>query len=231
VQLLLGALQSTPANLEPVRALARRLGEWPLLLRLAASQLRSRTERGDSTAGALSFVNRALDKRGAVAFDRASPAARHDAVATTVGVSLELLKSADRRRCIELSIFANDRAVPVTAVRALWGLDDFETEALLGELDAAALLNFDLKTASLRMHDVCRAFLGSLLEDAGAVHRRLIENGWPDPYALPDPYAWRWYSWHVAMSGGKDKLRPLLFDHEWMDRKQRATEIHALAHD
>jgi WD40 repeat protein len=231
VQLLLGAFQSKPANLEPVRALARRLGEWPLLLRLAASQLRSRTERGDSTAGALSFVNRALDKRGAVAFDRASPAARHDAVATTLGVSLELLKSADRRRCIELSIFANDRAVPVTAVRALWGLDDFETEALLGELDAAALLNFDLKTASLRMHDVCRAFFGSLLEDAGAVHRRLVETGWPDPYALPDPYAWRWYSWHVAMSGGKDKLRPLLFDHGWMDRKQRATEIHALVHD
>ena len=75
----------------------------------------------------------------------------------------------------------------MTAVRALWGLDDFETEALLGELDAAALLNFDLKTASLRMHDVCRAFLGSLLEDAGAVLRRLIRRACRIPMRSPTP--------------------------------------------
>jgi WD40 repeat protein len=231
LEVLIGALPSKPANPEPLRALARRLGEWPLLLRLAASQLRSRIERGDSIPGALSFVNRALDKRGAVAFDRSSPSSRHDAVATTIGVSLDLLKSADRQRCIELSIFANDRAVPVSAVRALWGLDDFDTEALLGELDAASLLTFDLKTGSFRIHDVCRTFLGSLLEDPAAVHRRLVDKGWPDPQSLPDAYAWRWYCWHVARSGAPEKLRAIVFDAEWMDRKQRATEIHALVHD
>src|SRR5215203_2397512 len=51
VALLTARLPFAPKDLAPLRALARRLGEWPLLLRLAASQLRDRTDRGDSLEG------------------------------------------------------------------------------------------------------------------------------------------------------------------------------------
>jgi hypothetical protein len=91
-------LPFVPDDVAPLRALARRLGEWPLLLRLAASQLRERIDRGDSFEGALSYVNVALQRRGAVAFDRTNASARTDAVGRTVRASLELLSADDRRR-------------------------------------------------------------------------------------------------------------------------------------
>lgn len=43
---------------------ARRLGEWTLLLRLAAGMLRKRLSRGDSVEGAVAYVGEALDKHG-----------------------------------------------------------------------------------------------------------------------------------------------------------------------
>ena len=66
VELLTAKLEQRPSDLGPFRILARRLGDWPLLLRLAASQIRERIQRGDSLDGALSYVNRAFDKHGPV---------------------------------------------------------------------------------------------------------------------------------------------------------------------
>ena len=231
VRMLQTAFPASLPDPEVLRGLARRLGEWPLLLKLAASQLRSRLERGDTPEGALAFVDRALAKRGAVAFDRASSASRNDAIATTVGASLDLLSAADRQRCAELSIFAADRAIPASAVRALWGVDELDTETLLQELDSAALLDFDLRTATVRIHDVFRAYLSLLLKDAPEIHRRLVQHGWPNPYALPDAYAWRWYTLHAARSGVPGLLRTVLFDFDWMLAKVEATEIQALVAD
>src|SRR4029453_12643570 len=75
VALLMARLPFVPDDVALLRGLARRLGEWPLLLRLAASQLRERIDRGDSFEGALSYVNVALQRRGAVAFDRTNASA------------------------------------------------------------------------------------------------------------------------------------------------------------
>jgi hypothetical protein len=70
VSLLGAGLQEEANDLSPLRELATRLGEWPLLLKLANGALRHRvTEGGQSLAEALSYVNRALDKRGLTAFD------------------------------------------------------------------------------------------------------------------------------------------------------------------
>ena len=52
-----------------LQPLARRLGEWPLLLRLASGMLRKRLARGDSAKGALAYMEKALDRHGVTAFD------------------------------------------------------------------------------------------------------------------------------------------------------------------
>jgi WD40 repeat protein len=231
VAMLTARLPASPSNPAPFRKLAERLGEWPLLLRLAASQLRERTERGDTVEGALAFVNRALDKRGAVAFDRANASSRNDAVATTVAASLALLSEADRVRAAELAVFSEAKAVPLSAACALWGLDPFDTEDLVQRLDDASLLEFDLKTGSLRMHDVLRSHLHAQLGNAAAVHARLVHTGWPDPYGLPDPFASRWYGWHLVQAGEGDRLRQLLLDFPWLAAKLKATNFHAVLQD
>jgi WD40 repeat protein len=231
VAMLTARLPALPPDLAPFRRLAERLGEWPLLLRLAASQLRERTERGDTVEGALAFVNRALDKRGVVAFDRANASSRNDAVAMTVAASLALLGEANRVRATELAIFSEAKVVPLSAASALWGLDSFDTEDLVQRLDDASIAEFDLKTASLRMHDVLRSHLHAQLTDAAAVHARLVRNGWPHPHALPDVFAWRWYGWHLTQAGQSDRLRELLLDFSWLAAKLKATDVHALLQD
>ena len=231
IELLKARLPFVPADAAPLRALARRLGEWPLLLRLAASQLRERIERGDSFEGALAYVNTALQRRGPVAFDRTNPSERSDAVSRTVQASLELLTEIDRRRCAELAIFPEGITVPLSAVRALWQLDQFDTEEIVQRLDAAAVVDFELKVGAIRIHTVLQEYLRSELTDIPEIHARLVNEGWPDHYSLPDNHAWRWLSWHMVQAGHQDQLRSLLGDYRWMDAKLRRTDVQALLLD
>jgi WD40 repeat protein len=95
VALLIARIGERPVDLAPIHEVAHRLGEWPLLLKLAGAAMRQRMRRGDSLARALQYVNAALDKRGVTAFDPERASDRHEAVASTISISLELLSSVD----------------------------------------------------------------------------------------------------------------------------------------
>jgi hypothetical protein len=159
------------------------------MLELAGAMLRQRVLKGDTPSGAVQHLNRALDRRGATAFDRTDAVARNQAIARSLAVSLDQLDPADRRRYVELAIFPDDVAVPLSTLQALWGLDDFDAEATVERLSDLSLLRCDLNTKTIRLHDVIRAYLAGQLADLGAVHARLIE-AWGDPHQLPDAYAW-----------------------------------------
>ena len=169
------------------------------------------------------------DKRGIVAFDRQPTAAREDAVVRTVGASLDLLGPDDQRRCAELAILQPGAAHPLTALATLWQLDDIDTE-IWAQADDLALVTFDLRSATLRMHDVLRGFFAERLTDAVAVHERLLD-GWGDPFALSSPYVWRALAYHMRRAGRQAALRTLLLNPRWLDAKLRATDIHALIVD
>ncbi|CAN5674267.1 hypothetical protein BH18ACI5_BH18ACI5_16340 [soil metagenome] len=231
IALLRARLPSIPGDIAPLRALARRLGEWPLLLRLAASQLRERMDRGDSFEGALSYVNLALQRRGPVAFDRTNASARTDAVGRTVRASLELLSPQDRTRCAELAIFPQGITVPLSAIRAVWQVDAFEVEEIAQRLDSAAVVDFDLKVGGIRIHNVLQMYLRSELPDIPSTHARLVTEGWTDHYSLPDAYSWRWLSWHLVQAGQHDRLRFLLSHFRWLEAKLRKIDVQALLVD
>lgn len=231
VAVLVARLPEAPADVEPLRRLSQRLGEWPLLLRLAGAALRQRLDRGDSLEGALRYVDRALDKRGFYAFDRERPLERSEAVASTLAVSLDLLVPADRARCAELAVFPEDVAIPCAALGELWGLDELDVEETLARLDDASLLEFDLGTGVVRLHDVMRACFATLLGDAVVpAHERLLA-AWSDRRRLPHRYAWRWLAHHLAEAGRADELRALLLDFDWLQAKLDATDIYALLAD
>lgn len=231
VSLLVARLASVPAELQPFQKLAHRLGEWPLLLRLAGAALRQRLDRGDSLEGALQYVNRALEKRGITAFDRECSADRHEAVASTLGMSMDLLDGADRARCAQLAIFPEDIAIPSAVLGELWDLDDLDAEDALSRLHDASLIEFDLGTGTVRIHDVMRACFARLLgQDTAATHSRLL-GAWPDVRRLPHRYAWRWLGHHLLEAGRGDELRALLLDFDWLRRKLDATDIYSLLAD
>jgi hypothetical protein len=120
-----------------LNALASRLGEWPLLLKLVNGFLRNRVvDHGQALPLAIAGVNRRLDTKGLFAFDAANEADRTKAVARTIGVSSELLENSERDRFAELGIFPEDAHIPMGIIERLWSehLDEIETEDLLTKL-------------------------------------------------------------------------------------------------
>ena len=215
-------------------ALAARLGEWPLLLRLVHGALRDRTVRAKAPlADAIAYAGRLLDKRGLTAFDARNPEARSDAVAKTIGLSLDLLTADERARFAELAVFPEDIAVPIRTVELLWshtaGLDDLDTEALLQRLASLSLLlDLDLTARTIRLHDVIRTWLrgeaGPHLPDLDRAlveaYRRQCPTGWPSGPEHDDGYYFQWFPTHLR-SADPDAWRTLLADYAWIDAKLR----------
>jgi WD40 repeat protein len=228
--LLLARAGVEPSDPEPFNRLAARLGGWPLPIKLVGSAIRQRIARGDSDARALEYVSKALDKKGITAFDKADTSDRADAVTLTVGASLDLLGDGEQQRCMELSIFPEDVAIPLSAVNALWGLEEFDTEDLVRRLDDLSLLEFDLRLGTLRMHDVLRSFLGTRLTNTQALHGRLVD-AWGDAYALPDAYAWRRFVYHLQCAGRQDTGVSLLLDPRWLEARLQASDVSSLLAD
>jgi hypothetical protein len=125
LQLLLARAGAEPAELEPFRRLAERLGQWPLPIKLAGSAMRERLARGDTLAKALDYVVRALDKRGITAFDKKQASGREDAVELTV-FETRTPYSGGEQRCAELTIFRADEAVPIGTAATLWQHDEID---------------------------------------------------------------------------------------------------------
>jgi WD40 repeat protein len=224
VALLAAQLAAPPSELAPFAVLARRLGEWPLLLELAGRVLRFRMDLGDTLAGALAYVERALTRHGPAAFDRTDPAVRNEAVASSLAISLDLLTPTDRARYNELAIFPEDTAVPFSTVATLWREDDFDAEERLMRLAALALLRLDLPSCTMHLHDVIRAYLVGQLADPPAVHRQLL-SAWGDLTALPDGYAWRWLGYHLRGAEQETIWRALRLDYDWLAGKLAATTL------
>jgi hypothetical protein len=159
VALLGFGLPDAAAHTATLEALAQRLGEWALLLKLANGVLRQRVRVARSPLEkALEYLNTALDRRGLTAFDARTPQQREQAVALTIGVSLALLTSEEQARYAELAVFPEDVDVPLATVARLWDatgrLDDFASEELCVQLASLSLLlRCDLEQGIIRLHE------------------------------------------------------------------------------
>jgi WD40 repeat protein len=246
--------QGCPPELQPelrrLAALAARLGEWPILLKLVNGVLRERVEANQSLRDALEYVNADLDENGLATFDKrfdaTDPKQRDQAIAATVRVSLKRLgedQAGDqagygaryRDRYRELAIFPEDVDIPLSTVERLWsatgGLSKIKVEKLCGRLNRLSLLlRFDLATRTVRLHGVMRTYLAKQLADAPEIHAKLV-GAWGDPHHLSDEYAWRWYAWHLRQAGRASALGELLIDFDWLQAKLDATDVTALIAD
>lgn len=211
--------------------LAERLGNWPLVLELARSTMKQRVERGDTVTGAAGYLARALDRKGVDALKKETEEARHRTIASTIDAGLTLLAPGEREAYLSLAVFAGDLPIPLSAIGALWGRDELDTEDLIERLDGLALLKFDLPNGTVRVHDVVRRWMAERIKGREEeLHARLL-HAWGDPYALPDRFAWRSYAYHLRSAGRLDELRKLLLDYSWLKAKLRAAGANALVGD
>ncbi len=216
-----------PGFEDELSKLASRLGEWPILLKLVNRTLHHRIINiGQAIPDALSYINKALDKRGMTFFDARNATNREQAVAQTLNVSFELLTQNERTRYAELAIFPEDVNIPLSTVEKFWkytgGLDEFDTEALCDRLNSFSLLyRFDPTRRYIRLHDVMRKYLiheqrdnlrvlhNSLLD----AHRLspphlLVSEQTQDWSQLPttEPYLWDYLAYHLTEAGNEEEL-------------------------
>jgi hypothetical protein len=137
------------AESKALKKIARRLGYWPLLLKLVNAFLYNRVvNNGQSLSSAIVYVNKKLSKKGISAFGAHNTNERSQTVEKTLSVSLEMLTPEEKARFAELSIFPEDIDIPLQTVEKLWcyiQFDDLETEELCEKLYRFSLLrNFNL---------------------------------------------------------------------------------------
>jgi hypothetical protein len=188
-------LADLPALPEPiVDGLLEETGRWPLLLRLVNKLLLEQARlRSDFTTAAQALLAR-LRRGGALQVDQLTgaadrrldvndPAQRQQAVAATIQASTGLLAAGERERFAELAIFAEDEAIPVELVTALWGatggLDELAAVALCARLADLALLSLTRsgRGGTVGLHDVVRDFLHDELGSTRVrqLHRVLLD--------------------------------------------------------
>ena len=212
--------------------LASRLGEWPLLLRLVNSALRNRIENDKrSPRDAVTWINKALKKRGVTYFDAQNSKARDQAVARTIEVSLDLLSAKDRERYGELAIFPEDIEIPLATLEKLWAktgeFNEFDTEDLCSRLNSFSLLwSYDAKQERIRLHDVVRKYLierqGEELTSFHAqlldAHRPTASFSWAEIPA-DELYLWDHLAHHLVEAGRGNELVATVKDWRYLVSK------------
>ncbi|MEJ8826497.1 TIR domain-containing protein [Variovorax humicola] len=219
-----------------LRALAQRLGEWPLLLKIVNATLRELIlQQRKATAEALAYVNKALDRRGVTFFDKRQASSRHQAVRDTLVLSISQLDEDEKRRFHELAVFPEDADIPLDLLGAYWGstggLDEFDTETLCGRLYRLSLvLQFDHTARYVRLHDVIRQFLlTEVSATVGALHGKLLdaafaqdaETSWAS-VATAQPYWWTQLFMHLHGAGRMEDLRTTALDLRYIAAKTAA---------
>ncbi|MBZ0279540.1 MAG: TIR domain-containing protein, partial [Anaerolineae bacterium] len=232
-QMLLAGIKPAPTDPEPFRRLAQRLGEWPLALKLANGALRKRILRRDTPEKAARWLEDELRTDGVQVLKSDDANQRGRSAGATLEITFQMLDEPERidlrHRFTTLGVFYEDTDIPLTALAALWGCSTREAERYATRLDdLSLLLRLDLESGTIRLHDVIRQYALSQLTDVNAQHARLLD-GWGDPYALPDTFAWTWYIYHLR-EAGRD-LNERLLDFSWLRAKLLATNPNALLAD
>ena len=163
VAMLTARLPERPADLGPFRALVHALGEWPLLLKLAAGAMAELVAMGATIDQAVASVREDLAEEGITSWDRDSESDRHAAVARTLNVSLKRLEPDERAQYQRLAVFPEDEPVPIAVAAELWGMKRGATRRLLVKLAAASLLDFNLSEGRIHLHDVLRTYMAQSL--------------------------------------------------------------------
>ncbi|MGH9754228.1 MAG: NB-ARC domain-containing protein [Blastocatellia bacterium] len=227
-----------PAVTNELNALAERLGEWPLLLKLVNGYLQKSAENENrSLPDAVARAKQALDKRDLTYFDVRDSDQRNDAVAKTIGASLDLLTEDERARYFELAIFPEDVEIRLATLEKLWamtgGLDELGADDLCVRLNRLSLLlDFDASRRGIRLHDVVRHYLiEQTRNQLPSIHNQLLESHRPvaqspsrpvAPWSeLPDdePYLWDHLAFHLIEAGRGAELIATVKDWRYLAKK------------
>jgi hypothetical protein len=230
-------LDDTPTDAERrlLTDLAKRLGEWALLLELVGAELRSLMDSGRDLSEAVDFVVRRFERYGVTYLSRDDENERNLSISISLDASVSRLKDEWQTRFYELGVFPEDTDIPFATIEQLWGAtaqyEDLDCEDALEAMSRLSLFTrYDARLRTLRLHDVILKLLRERLDDKVAVHQQLIA-AWGDFTHLPDSYAWEHIALHLHEAHQRDTLRDLLLNFDFLQNKLNATNPDALIAD
>ncbi|GHO98480.1 hypothetical protein KSF_085280 [Reticulibacter mediterranei] len=238
--------QGLPASLQKppyvvtLSAIVKDLGEWPLLLTLANSTLKEWLNSNQSFSNALADLHDDYKADGIVAFDKANTNQRHQAVERCLTASLRLLSREEALRYQELSIFPEDADIPLATVGKLWqvtgGLDQRKVKKLCLRLFSLSLLvSCDLRTQTIRLHDVLRNYL----QQMATAHVTSFHHAFLNAYHLPtwgdlsleEPYLWKHLFFHLKAADRIPELLIIAHNFHYLTKKAFLLGSHTIEID
>ncbi|WP_328673511.1 NB-ARC domain-containing protein [Streptomyces sp. NBC_00328] len=228
---------TVPPRPDVAEALVKATGRWALLLGIANKFIGDQVATGaDPTETAATLLHRLSAGGPAVqdpdgTLDLNDPDRRNTAVRASIQAATTLLRSDDaEQRFNELGIFAEDEAVPMALVTALWqatdALDETAARSLCKQMADLSLLAIDttLPGGAITLHDVVRDYLRAELGTTGlaAAGTALLDaTAATLPSAEDGGVAW----WQTATGYLQDHLIEHLLD------ARRTTQAMAVAGD
>jgi len=202
--------------------IVKRLGYLPLAVKLAGAQL----QRKDPSQWLQTFDIHKLSSSRTEKL--------HDSLEQTFLLSIDALGAEAGKLYIALAIFKEDESIPQVAIEGLWrglvALGANATSELLNDLASRALLELSPQgtSYSIRLHDLLRDLIGTLLGSDGliATHQALLEAyrttltgiGWHT--GPKDGYYFEHLAYHLLHARHYDELYTLLTDSpKWMEAK------------
>jgi len=129
-----------------VEGLARRLGYWPVLLKLAAARIALAVSRNAKPEQAIAAVEEDYEEMGVTAFDAAIAKSRDEAVEKSIRASLRFVEDesgAISRAFEALAVAPDDMPIPLEVLAGLWGCGSGQARRIAESLADVALLDLD----------------------------------------------------------------------------------------
>ncbi|MBE2220601.1 MAG: CHAT domain-containing protein [Anaerolineae bacterium] len=224
--------------------LARRLGNWPLAIKIVNSIIRRRvTFHGQSVINALIDVQNAIEEKGVTFIDK------KQVISTTINVSLDYLNDStidlDENpidRFLDLSIFPKNTQIPLSVLEKLWHataeFDKYQTEKFCEVLfELSLILELDLNQKYIRLHDIVQEYLTLKQEKSGlleGLQTQFIKvcniSNW---LMLPndEPYLWNNYFHHLLGAKSYDSIIQTATDLGYLATKILMTSLLAVEID
>lgn len=208
-------------HVSELRALAERLGEYPLLLGIANGTLTTRIRSREPIARALDYLKRSLDQRGVTKALRIENSDdRHRAVDACLQLSIEHLTLRQLEWFKQLAIFPSDTAIPFSTLEKAWACDELDVEDGCAALNNLSLLqDYDLASRTIQLHNIIRAYLREQV--IGGVELLRLANidflsrfriaHWRDLSAY-EPYLWDNLGYHLLEADQRDELIATVLD-------------------
>jgi hypothetical protein len=161
IEILTMQLTEPPPDVTPLEQVAKRLGNWPLLLSLAGAYLADQVRFGKPFDQVLSDLINLLDKDGLHSLNQRIPP-HNDTIVQSIQINVDLLDMSTRQHLLDLVVFPEHLEISLKWVALLWEVSEQEADNIVKRLAQLSLVWVDSINNTIHLHPLIRTHLMDL---------------------------------------------------------------------